>query len=102
MNNKKVLLLEELIEKVEKLRHRGEIVVQSHGVFDLIHPGVINHLNDAKEQGDVLIVTVIKDQDVRKGPGRPIFPEKLRAENVASLEQVDYVCLVDDNIPFEC
>src|SRR5271157_1320810 len=102
MNNKKVLLLEDLIEKVEKLRERGKIVVQSHGVFDLIHPGVINHLNDAKGQGDILIVTVIKDKDVRKGPGRPIFHETLRAGNVASLEQVDYVCCVDDETPFEC
>jgi rfaE bifunctional protein kinase chain/domain len=94
--------LEDLDKKVESLKRAGKIIVQSHGIFDLIHPGIITHLNSAKKQGDVLIVTIIKDKDVRRGPGRPIFPENLRAENVASLSQVDYVCIVDDEIPFEC
>ncbi|VVB95761.1 FAD synthase [uncultured archaeon] len=98
----KVLFLNDLISKVGSLRKEGKIVVQSHGIFDLIHPGIIKHLNEAKEQGDILIVTVIKDKDVRRGPGRPIFPENFRVENVSSLEQVDYVCLVDDEIPFSC
>lgn len=98
----KILLLDALIDKVKGLQEKGKVVVQSHGIFDLIHPGIIEHLYSAKEQGDVLIVTIIKDKDVRRGPGRPIFPENLRAENVASLEVVDYVSLVDDDIPFEC
>ena len=105
MENKlknKILLLDDLAKKVEALKLEGQSVVQSHGVFDLIHPGVIKHLNAAKKQGDILIVTVIKDEDVRRGPGRPIFSDKLRAENVASLSQVDYVCIVDDDIPFDC
>ena len=99
---KKILIIDELIQKVENLKKAGKTVVQSHGIFDLVHPGIINHLNEAKEQGDILIVTVIKDKDVKRGPGRPIFPENLRVENVASLAQVDYACLVDEEIPFEC
>lgn len=98
----KILLLEDLVKKVEELKKAGKTVVQSHGIFDLIHPGVIAHLNSAKSQGDVLIATVIKDKDVRRGPGRPIFPENLRLENVISLEQVDFACLVDDETPFGC
>ena len=98
----KILLLDELIEKVRTFQREGKIVVQSHGVFDLIHPGILKHLNEAKEQGDILIVTVIKDKDVRKGPERPIFPENSRLENASSLEQVDYCSLVDDYTPFEC
>lgn len=98
----KILHINDLITKVEFLKAQGKTVVQSHGVFDLIHPGVITHLDEAGKQGDVLIVTVIRDRDVRKGPGRPIFHEQLRAENVASLQNVDYVCLVDDDIPFGC
>lgn len=98
----KILFLNNLISKVEDLKTEGKTIVQSHGIFDLIHPGIIKHLDEAKEQGDILIVTVIKDKDVRRGPGRPIFPEKFRSETVASLEQVDYVCLVDDEIPFDC
>ncbi len=99
---KKILLFDDLIKKVETLQKSGKVVVQSHGIFDLIHPGIIQHLNSAKEQGDFLVATVIKDKDVRKGPGRPIFPEALRAENAASLSMVDYVCVVDDEKPFEC
>ena len=98
----KIFLVDDLANKVQEMQRRGQKVVQSHGIFDLIHPGVIAHLNSAKKQGDILIVTVIKDKDVRKGPGRPIFPDKLRLENVASLEQVDYVSLVEDEPPFDC
>ncbi|MDA8084220.1 MAG: PfkB family carbohydrate kinase [Nitrospiraceae bacterium] len=97
----KILPLHDLVKTIEDLRHHGKVVVQSHGVFDLIHPGIINHLRLAKKQGDILVVTVIRDRDVRRGPGRPIFPDILRASNVASLEMVDYVCTVDDEIPFE-
>lgn len=74
----KILLIDELVKKVEDLKKEGNIIVQSHGIFDLIHPGIITHLNSAKTQGGVLIVTVIKDKDVRRGPGRPIFPENFR------------------------
>jgi len=98
----KILLLDELVDRLDSLQKSGKTVVQSHGVFDLIHPGVTKHLQSAKKQGDILVVTVIKDEDVRRGSGRPIFPDKLRAENVASLEYVDYVSIVNDKIPFEC
>ncbi len=98
----KILLFDELVEKVVMHQQEGKVIVQSHGVFDIIHPGIIKHLNEAKEQGNILVVTVIKDKNVRKGPERPIFPENFRQENVSSLEQVDYCCLVDDDTPFEC
>jgi rfaE bifunctional protein kinase chain/domain len=98
----KILLFDELVGKVARLRAKGKVVVQSHGIFDLVHPGVVAHLESARRQGDVLVVTVIMDRHVRKGPGRPIFPENLRAQNVASLEQVDYVSVVEDEVPFEC
>ena len=102
MGKAKILTFENLAQKVSELQCAGKTVVQSHGVYDLIHPGIITHLNLAKEQGDVLIVTVIRDGDVRRGPGRPVFPERFRVENVASLEQVDYTCIVADELPFEC
>ncbi len=101
-NKNKILLIDRLVGKVEELQQSGTVVVHSHGIFDLIHPGIIQHLISAKNQGDILIVTVIKDKDVRRGPGRPIFPENMRLDNVASLELVDFVCLVDDETPFEC
>ena len=98
----KIVPINELINKVNQLQKQGKTVVQSHGVFDLIHPGHIRHLKAAKKMGDVLVATIIRDKDVRRGPGRPVFPEFLRAENLASLEIVDNVSVVDDEIPFGC
>jgi rfaE bifunctional protein kinase chain/domain len=98
----KIIPLNELVERVERLHLEGKTVVQSHGVFDIIHPGIVQHLQAAKEQGDVLVVTIIRDRAVRRGPGRPIFPESLRAGNVAALGMVDLVTLVDDSPPYQC
>jgi len=90
------------LQILDEHRRHNRRIVHCHGVFDLIHPGIINHLELARRQGDVLVVTVIRDKDVRRGPGRPVFPDNLRAENVAALQQVDYVAAVDDEVPFEC
>ncbi len=98
----KTLTFIEMMNTVEALKKEGKKIVQTHGVFDLIHPGIIQHLNSAREMGDVLIATVIKDEDIRRGPGRPVFPEDLRLQNVASLHQIDYVCLVEDKKTFDC
>jgi len=98
---RKIYAPDELQKIVAGLKATGKTVVQSHGVFDIVHPGMIQHLTNARKMGDVLVVTVIADQDVRRGPGRPVFPEKMRAENVAALETVDYVAVVGDAIPFE-
>ena len=100
--NKKILCFNDLVQKVQELQSNGLKVVQTHGVFDIIHPGMIQHIKSAKKMGDVLIATVIIDKDVRRGPGRPVFTDKFRVENIANLELVDYVCCVDDGIPFEC
>lgn len=99
---RKVLFFDELIARVRALQKKGKVVVQIHGVFDVIHPGIIQHLTAARKHGDILVATVIKDKDVRRGPGRPIFNEELRVQNVASLAQVDYVALVDEDAPYEC
>lgn len=98
----KILIFDDLIAKVRDLQKQGKVVVQSHGVWDLIHPGNLRHLKGAKSQGDILVVTIIKDEHVRRGPGRPVFPDKFRAESVASLELVDYVSVVEDKVPFQC
>ncbi len=102
MTRNKILFFDDMVKMVEDLKNQGKTVVQSHGVFDIIHPGIIQHLNEAAAMGDVLVVTVIQDKDVRRGPGRPVFPDNLRVENVAALEQVDFVCVVDDEPPFAC
>jgi bifunctional ADP-heptose synthase (sugar kinase/adenylyltransferase) len=101
LSQNKILPFEDLVRTVQELKKSGKSIVQSLGVFDMIHPGVIKHLVEAKKQGDVLVVTVIKDKDVRRGPGRPVFGEALRAENVAFLGMVDFVALADDERPYE-
>ena len=78
----------------QSLRARGRRIVQSHGIFDLIHPGHIVHLEEARALGDVLVVTVTGDPFVNKGPGRPYFKEQLRTRSLAALSCVDYVVLV--------
>ncbi len=77
----------------DALRQAGTRVVQSHGVFDLIHPGHILHLEEARALGDVLVVTLTADAFVHKGPGRPYFNEQLRTRSLAALACVDYVVL---------
>lgn len=89
----KVLDLEALAARAAELKKAGKKVVQSHGVFDLLHVGHIKHLKEAKGFGDVLMVTLTPDRFVNKGPHRPAFPEHLRAEALAALADVDYVAV---------
>jgi rfaE bifunctional protein nucleotidyltransferase chain/domain len=92
----KIKSIEELGRIAAEVRARGEHVVLAHGVFDLLHMGHVRHLEEARRQGSVLFVTVTADGFVNKGPGRPVFPDHLRAEMVASVECVDWVG-VNDN-----
>lgn len=87
----KIKNLDELAEITQKLKGLGKTVVLCHGVFDLLHPGHIFHFQAAKNEGDVLVVTITPDRYVAKGPRRPAFNEKLRAKSIAALECVDYV-----------
>ena len=89
----KIKSLQGLAGVLETARSDGKIVVQCHGVFDLLHIGHIRHFEQAKACGDVLVVTITSDDYVNKGPGRPAFNENLRTEAVASLGCVDYVAV---------
>ena len=86
-------------------RHRaaGRRVVFTNGVFDLLHPGHVRYLQDAKSLGDVLIVGLNADASVRrnKGPSRPINPQDERAEVLAALAVVDAVVIFDEDTPAE-
>lgn len=78
----------------DRLRADGRRLVQCHGTFDLLHPGHIVHLEDARKLGDLLVVTVTDEKHVNKGPGRPYFNDVLRTRTLAALACVDYVVLV--------
>jgi len=84
-----------LAKIVADLKKKGKKVVLCHGVFDIVHLGHIRHFNQAKEQGDVLITSVTEDKFVKRGPGRPYFNDRLRAEQLASLAMTDYVSIVE-------
>jgi rfaE bifunctional protein nucleotidyltransferase chain/domain len=85
--------LASLNEILKSLRQSGKKIVLCHGCFDLLHIGHIRHFQQSKEMGDILVVTISPDRFVDKGPGRPAFTEKLRADAIASLEVVDYVAV---------
>lgn len=89
----KILSVDDLVAVRDRLRREGKVVVQCHGCFDIVHPGHIRYLKFAREQGDVLIVSVSGDAVVGKGVDRPYITEDLRLENLSALEIVDYVCV---------
>ena len=76
-----------------KLKEEGKTVALCHGVFDLVHPGHIIHLEQAKEMADVLVVSVTAAKYVRKGPGRPYFNDDMRLHFLAAIDCIDYVML---------
>jgi rfaE bifunctional protein nucleotidyltransferase chain/domain len=94
MPDEKILSLEAVAERVDALRRDGRTIVHCHGCFDLMHVGHIKHLQAARRLGDLLIVTVTADEHVNKGPGRPVFPARLRAESLAALDCVAFVAIV--------
>ncbi|MGD2107885.1 MAG: PfkB family carbohydrate kinase [Phycisphaerae bacterium] len=88
---RKILGLDELLTAVADARKAGKTVVQCHGCFDIVHPGHIRYLEFARQQGDVLIVSLTGDSQISKGDSRPYIPQALRAENLAALVFVDHV-----------
>jgi rfaE bifunctional protein nucleotidyltransferase chain/domain len=100
---RKILEREELIEERERLRRAGKRLVFTNGCFDLLHPGHVRYLSQARGLGDALVVALNSDQSVRaiKGEGRPILRERERAEVMAALESVDYVTIFDEETPRE-
>jgi rfaE bifunctional protein nucleotidyltransferase chain/domain len=101
MKVRKLLTVDKAAAWVEQLRHQGKTVVFTNGVFDIIHPGHVRYLQDARREGDALVVGVNSDRSVKtiKGSTRPINPETERAEVVAALSAVDAVVVFDEDDP---
>ncbi len=97
----KILTIENAIEVAATLKREGLRLVFTNGCFDLLHPGHTRYLCEARKLGDRLLVAINSDRTVRelKGPKRPIFPEKERAELLEALAAVDYVTIFDDLTP---
>jgi len=93
--------IDEAARFAQSVHARGGTVVFTNGVFDLLHPGHVRYLQEARDLGDVLIVGLNSDRSVRanKGPERPITPERERAEILLALVCVDAVAIFDEDTP---
>jgi len=87
-----------LIARVSIERRNGAKIVLANGCFDLFHVGHIRYLAGAKSLGDILIVGLNSDEQVRKlkGENRPFMPERERAEIISALKFVDFVTIFDE------
>jgi len=97
----RVVTMEALLAHLAPERRAGRCLVFTNGCFDLLHTGHISLLQQAAEQGEILVVGLNSDASVRrlKGPDRPLLPEGERALLLASLRTVDYVVLFDEDTP---
>ena len=97
MSNLKKIVSVETLKNLSK----NKSIVHAHGVFDVFHIGHLKHLEVAKLNGDILVVSITSDKYVNKGPSRPFFPQNLRAEFLSSLDIVDFVVINDELTPIK-
>jgi rfaE bifunctional protein nucleotidyltransferase chain/domain len=97
----KIKELKELLPIVEKLKKEKKRIVFTNGCFDLLHPGHIRLLRQAKSLGDILIIGLNSDSSVKqiKASSRPIIKQEERAEILAALEMVDYIVFFNETDP---
>jgi D-glycero-beta-D-manno-heptose 1-phosphate adenylyltransferase len=95
---------DEAITLAGSSRSKGQKIVFTNGVFDILHPGHVRYLRDARAHGELLIVGVNSDRSVKalnKAPDRPIHAEHERAEVLEALASVDAVVIFDEDTPHE-
>lgn len=97
----KILTKEQMVEERARLKAAGKVVSFTNGCFDILHCGHITYLNQARAEGDVLVLGMNSDASVRrsKGDDRPINCQEDRALVLAALECIDYVVLFDEDEP---
>jgi len=102
--SEKVVSLEEAVRFARACQAAGRSVVFANGCFDLIHAGHVSYLNDARAEGDAVIVGINSDASERaiKGEGRPIVPADERAELIAGMEAVDRVVIFEERTAERC
>jgi D-glycero-beta-D-manno-heptose 1-phosphate adenylyltransferase len=99
---KKIVLGEKLASLISTLKFQNKTIVFTNGVFDLLHPGHMHYLAEAKALGDLLIVGLNADSSARqlgKGSARPLQSEEARSLNLAALLVVDYIVLFNEPTP---
>ena len=93
----------QLKKELENLKKVGKKIVFTNGCFDILHAGHVSYLQDAKNLGDVLVIAINSDASVKrlKGEKRPLFNQDDRAEVLSALRCVDFVCIFEEDTPFE-
>jgi rfaE bifunctional protein nucleotidyltransferase chain/domain len=87
---------------LKPLQNQGKKVVFTNGVFDLLHLGHVTYLQEARKQGDLLVVGLNSDASVKrlKGPLKPLSPLAERAEMLLALSCVDYATFFEEDDPY--
>jgi len=96
---KKLYSLSRLKKLIQEEKNKGKKIVLANGCFDLIHPGHIRYLREAKKKGDVLVLALNSDSSVGrlKGKGRPILDQKERVEILTAFSFIDYMTVFDED-----
>lgn len=94
----------ELSEKLRPLKNAGKKIVFTNGCFDILHPGHVDYLCQARDLGDFLVLGLNTDVSVKKlnkAPNRPINDEHARAAVLAGLACIDAIVLFDEETPYQ-
>ncbi len=104
LEHKKILAPEYLVPKIDALRSLGKRIVFTNGCFDILHPGHVQLLEQARNLGDLLVLGLNTDNSVKslgKGENRPINPLQVRAFVLAHLSSVDFITFFDESTPLK-
>lgn len=99
----KVVSQNQALKELKTWREKNKKIVFTNGCFDIIHPGHIDYLSQARDLGDILVLGLNTDQSVRrlnKGSNRPINDERTRAYVLAGLASVDLIVFFDEETPY--
>ena len=99
----KVVSQNQALKELKTWREKNKKIVFTNGCFDIIHPGHIDYLSQARDLGDILVLGLNTDQSVRllnKGSNRPINDERTRANVLAGLASVDLIVFFDEETPY--
>ena len=102
MKTKKVYSLKALLKLIDSFKAQKKKIVFTNGCFDILHPGHLSLLRQAKSKGDVLVVGMNSDSSVRKikGSSRPIFNQNHRSQILEAIEVVDYILIFNGDTPY--
>src|SRR3954467_15985463 len=95
---------EKAAEKLKQISKQGKRIVFTNGCFDILHPGHVDYLSQARDLGDLLVLGLNTDSSVRllnKAPNRPINNEHTRALVLAGLACIDHIVFFDEETPYE-